>query len=512
MIDIEVKRGSAVVVVISPDSSSNQTKEVMGGNLLNLQFTLNSMVQFQVNDWCTVYGENYYINKLPVVKKTSSRSYEYSFTMESDYYQLVRAQYMFLDASNELQEGAFSLMGNADTFLDLLVKNANRIGAGWSKGTAITSTYQNMTFNSEDCLSVLGRLAQQFGTEYYLQGKKIYLDKKQKDTGITLSNGKNKGLYEINRQTLNDAKIITRLYAFGSDKNLPPDYRDYATRLRMTGGAIYLEKNVATYGLIESVVVLDDVYPHRTGKVTGSDITNPFVFTDIAIDFDVNAQLLPGVTAKVTFNTGQLAGYTFDIAQFNNTTKRFTINLNKDEKAIDVPSTLLRPQIGDEYVLVDIQMPNSYVVAAEAALTQKAQTLLDTASAPQFQLQVDCDPAYFRRKNLKIDIGDLIWIYDLQMGINQRIRVAAFTRAFDDEFNYQLTLADAVTQQPITELYGATGDNSRQIQDINSRLNNRSSENNFVGQVFMADVESTSDTTGMFPLYVNSSGKVFKKI
>lgn len=512
MIDIEIKRGNDTVVVISPDSSSNQTKEVMGGNLLNLQFSLNTMVQFKVNDWCTVYGENYYLNKLPVVKKTSSRSYEYSFTMESDYYQLARAQYMFLDSNNELQEGVFSLMGNADTFLDLLVKNANRIGSGWTKGSAITTPFINMTFNSEDCLSVLGRLAQQFGTEYYLQGKKIYLDKRQKDTGVTLSNGKNKGLYEINRQILNDAKIVTRLYAFGSDKNIPGDYRDYATRLRMTGGAIYLEKNVSIYGLIEAVVVMDDIFPQRIGKVTGSDITNPFTFVDSAIDFDVNTQLLPGTAAKVTFNTGQLAGYTFDIAKFDNTIKRFTINLNKDEKSIEVPSTLLRPQIGDEYVLVDVKMPDSYVVAAEAALTQRAQALLDVSSNPQFQLQVDCDPAYFRRKGLKIDIGDLIWIYDLAMGINQRIRVSAFTRAFDDEYNYQLTLADAVTQQPIQELYSSTGDNSRQIQDINSRLNNRSSENNFVGQVYMADIDTITDTTGMLQLFVDTSGKVFKKI
>ncbi len=29
---------------------------------------------------------------------------------------------MFYDASNELKEGVFSLMGNPDTFIDLLIK------------------------------------------------------------------------------------------------------------------------------------------------------------------------------------------------------------------------------------------------------------------------------------------------------------------------------------------------------------------------------------------------------
>ncbi len=68
MISIDIKRGNAVLISIKPDDSSNQSKAVMGDNAITLQFDLNAMVDFSIGDWCTVYGENYYLNNLHPVK------------------------------------------------------------------------------------------------------------------------------------------------------------------------------------------------------------------------------------------------------------------------------------------------------------------------------------------------------------------------------------------------------------------------------------------------------------
>lgn len=512
MISIDIKRGAAVLISIKPDESSQQSKQVMGDNLITLQFDLNTSVNFAIGDWCTVYGENYFLNQIQPIKKISARRYQYTLVMQSEYYDLSKVQFMFYDASNELKEGVFSLMGNPDTFIDLLIKNANRLSAGWTKGAVIGGPYVNMTFNSENCQTVLGRIAQQFGTEYFIQGKKIHLDKRAVDRGITLRQGKDRGLYEIDRQPISDSVVVTRLYAFGSDKNLLPDYRNYSTRLLMTDGVLYVEENTDKYGLIERTQVFEDIFPHRTGKVTAVNAGDPFIFVDTSMDFDVNDYLLPGVSAKVTFNTGQLSGYTFDINSYSDGTKTFRINKNKDEKALDVPSNLFRPSIGDEYVLVDIFMPQTYIDKAEADLKTAALNLLNTISDPQQQLSIVVDPAYFRKKKLTIDIGDLIWITDVALGIDKRIRVTAFTRDFEDEYKYQFTLADAVSTSPTQDWYGGISNNSRDISYLDQRLNNRSSENNFVGDVIMADIPTTGDTTGMYQLYVDGNGKVYRKI
>ncbi|MBC9913191.1 hypothetical protein [Chitinophaga varians] len=509
---ITILRAGAEVVTIKPDSGSNQQKTIMGDNMVTLQFSLNRAVAFKLGDFCSVYGENYFLNDVPTEKKVSTYRYEYTLTMRSEYFDLSKVQFMDYDTAENVRSGVFSLMGNADTFMDLLIKNANRVGAGWTRGTVIGTSYQNMTFNSESCLTVLGRLAQQFGTEYSIEGKKISLDKRQVDTGVTLRQGKDKGLYDITRKNFSDSRVITRLYAFGASTNLPPDYRNYAGRLLMTGGIQYLEKNTSKYGVIEAAKVWDDIYPHRTGKVTAVNAGNVFTFKDAAIDFNVNDQLLPGVSAKVTFNTGELAGYTFDIQKFDNIAKEFTILKNKDEKAVDVPSAIQRPAIGDEYVLVDIKMPQTYIDAAEAALKTAAQDVLNAQSEPLIEFDMTCDPAYFRKYNLTPNIGDLIWVVDANLEINKRTRVTSFTREFEDEYTFKLTLSDGVAVQPVQELYNNTGDNSREISNINQRLNNRTSENNFVGPVVMADIPTITDTTGYNQLFVDANGKVYKKV
>lgn len=508
---VTIYRAGQPVISVRPDSSSNQQKTIMGDNVVTLQFETNHPVGFKLGDYCTIYGENYFLNQIPDEKKVSTYEYQYVLKMQSEYYDLKKTQFLDYGDDNTMKEGVFSLMGNAETFIDLILKNANRTGAGWTRGTVIGTSYQNMTFNSESCLDALARVAQQFGTEYFIEGKKITLDKRQVDTGITLRHGKNKGLREITRKNFSDTNVITRLYAYGSTNNLPPDYRNFAKRLRMTGGQLFLEKNIDKYGIVEATQVWDAIYPHRTGKVTAVNAGNFYTFKDSTIDFDVNNQLLPGVAAKVTFNTGQLQGYTFDIQRFDYANKEFTILKNKDEKSLDVPSNEFRPAIGDEYVLVDIQMPQSYIDKAEADLKNAATDLLNTYSEPLIEFNVTCDPIYFRKKSLVVNIGDLIWVTDPNLEINKRIRVTSLTRSFVDEYSFELTLSDGVATQPVQELYNSTGSNSREIDNINQRLNNRNSENNFIGNVYMGDIPRTSDTTGMYPVYIDANGKLYQK-
>lgn len=508
---VTIMRAGQPVITIKPDSSSNQQKTIMGDNIVTLQFNTNHSVGFDLGDYCAIYGENYFLNQIPDEKKISTYEYEYTLKMQSEYFELKKTQFLDYGDDNSIKEGVFSLMGNAETFIDLVLKNANRTGSGWTRGAIIGTTYQIMSFNSESCLDVLGRIAQQFGTEYFIEGKKITLDKRQIDTGVTLRHGKNRGLREITRKNFSDTSIITRLYAYGSTNNLPLDYRNYAKRLRMTGGVLYLEKNVEKYGIVEAAKVWDDIYPHRTGKITAVNAGNFYTFKDSSIDFDVNNQLLPGVAAKVTFNTGQLQGYTFDIQRFDYANKEFTILKNKDEKSLDVPSNEIRPGIGDEYVLVDIQMPQSYINKAEADLKNAAQEMLSTYSEPLIEFNVTCDPIYFRKKKLTVNIGDLVWVTDANLEINKRIRVTSFTRSFINEYDFELTLSDGVATQPVQELYNNTGSNSREIDSINQRLNNRNSENNFIGNVYMPDLPVVSDVTGMRQVYADSNGKLYTK-
>lgn len=510
MNEIEIYRGSAeYFTTIKPDDASVQAKRVMGENELRLVFRSDNYIDFRLNDYCTVYLEKYKVNALPTVKKVSRYLFEYNLTMQSEGFDLTKAQYLLFNQAD------FSLMGNADKFVDLVVSNANRISSGWTKGQVIPTEYKNISFKGENCYNALARLATEFSTEFAIEGKVIHLTQRWYDTGYTLRHGRFKGLYDITRLNVDNSSIITRLYALGSEKNLPPNYRGYANtpnRLKMpqiNGIPIdfgdYIELNVGTYGVIEGSMIFEDIYPHRTGKVTSVVSGDPFRFRDTTIDFDINAQLLPGVAAKVTFNTGQLAGYTFDIESYNATTKEIKFLKNKDEKVIDIPTTTLKPAIGNLYVLTDIIMPSLYIEAAEKALKNKALEVLAISREPQVQYQLTPDPVYLEAKQQSLNIGDLIWIVDAELDISRQIRITSTLRGILNEYQYTVELSDVLTKGPITLLQNTATSQGVTVGQIVQQINVLS-ENN------LGDLPVITDTTGYSIVYIhNTTGKLARK-
>ena len=619
---IDLYRGDIMLATIKPDPDAQQSKKVMGDNVLTISFDDTRYLGLQVSDYCIVFGEKYILSTPPVVNKKSKVFFHYDLTFISEGSTLGRIQYLFLGEDNSLKETDFSLMGNADTFMDLLISNTQRIDNSWVKGEVIPTDYINLTFSKSDCLSALATIAQAFKTEFWIQGKTIHLVQKQFDTGRIFKQGKGQGLYEITPVPLDGSSVVTRLYIYGSDKNLPPLYAGGATRLQIPGpspcyvsnvianllndgvgtvkgvfsfdppsnpgitGLIvhyvsndghgysgsasvpntspctipglltgtydftfetvsgdscnghttlpisltaiqtantqpylvnnlpFVESNVDKYGVIEAVQVFDDIYPHRTGKVSSVDATTPFVFSDGSMDFDLNSFLLPGTTAKVTFNTGQLAGYTFDIKSYDNSLKKFTILINKAETAIQVPSDSIRPAIGDQYVLIDIFMPDTYVRAAEADLKAAALTAIAQLSQQQQKFNLLFDPVYLKRKLYAPQIGDLIWIQDDQFALNRKIRVVATSRNLTNEYNVTVDVADAITSGFIAALINTSNQNTTDISSINSQLENKRVLNQaFVGAVKIDQIPTTAVTTGFSPLYIdNTTGIVYKKV
>lgn len=460
---IDIMRGNAVFMTIKPDDSSVQVKKIMGENEIRLQFTLNAHAGFQVGDWCSVFGETYKVNKPPIEEKVP---YRFTMTMESFQFDLTKVQYMFYGDDNTIKEGDFSLMGNADTFIDLLLKNLQRIDISWTKGQVAPSEYKNLTFSNDSCLAVLGKLADAFSTEFWVEGKTIHLTKRSYLTGWLLRQGRNKGLYTITAKPVDNTSIVTRLYAFGSDQNIPSDYRNYSNRLRIPAPDLFLEKNVNAYGVIEHTEIFSDIYPHRIGKVTAVNAGNFYKFIDLDIDFNVNDQLLPGIAAKVTFNSGQLSGYEFEISKFDNALKEFTLIRAKNETAIEVPGALIRPGIGDEYVLTDIRMPDTYIQAAELKLKERALAFLDLYSSPNYVFTISFDPTYLVRKRMMPAIGQMVYLSDDELQVNKPIRVISTTRQIVKEMMIDIDVADVIGQNMIELLKSGLGSTSTSVGNL----------------------------------------------
>lgn len=458
---LELYRNTTSILKIRPSSSDRCTKRLMGENVLTVTVNRTSPFEFLIGDHLFFAGERYTLNQLPRIS-FDGRRYEYDLTLEGIEYELRKVHFLFYTETLGFPGGAdFALMGNAETFVRVIVENLNRVQSGWSIGEVDETEYKNLAFSGSSCLEVINRLAEEFETEYWIgQNKTVNLSKRGSIIPVSFEYGKGNGLYAISRDNVSSKDIVTRLYPYGSEGNLPKNYRGNAKRLRLDPE--FLEMNTDKYGIIESSKVFDGIRPEREGTITslGGDI---FTFSDSGMDFDLNATdegntlyIINGVKPKVQFQTGDLAGYEFECISYIHATKTFKFKLFTDEVAYDLPNPTLKPKVGDKYILLDIYMPQSYVDEAEAKLLAKATEAIEQVSDPNVTYTVSADPLFIKKVGLTFAPGDYVNIKDSELQIDRDIRIAGIVRNLDNLNRYEFELSDTVepslTAQVITTI------------------------------------------------------------
>lgn len=445
----QIKRDSDIIASVRAEGKVST--KLMGEELISMSFTLTEKLSFQIGDTVDVYGNTYYLISDPSYTKNSSREYVYELQFAGVKYNLADVQFFQYDSNNDLTVPEFTVITNAETLVNLLISNANRTQTGWVKGVVDDTEHKQVDFSGHNCLSALNVIAEAFDLEFWVDGNKsIHFTKRDQQSGYTFKYGKGNGLKNISRSQLQDFSLVTRIFAVGSDKNLPVNYRNGQKKLRMP--VPYLEKNTDIYKVIEQTKTFEDIFPKYDGVVTAVDGSNPLVFTDVNLPFDLNATdgngnttvLIKGVSAKVIFQTGQLAGYTLEIREygFNSATKTFTLLINKDEKTLEIPSDVIRPAVGDKYILVDIMMPPAYVNDAEAKLQIAAQEYLDKNSHIRNQYFVTSDPLYFKANNINITVGFSVHFIDEAFGLDDNIRVTGVTKDLQNKYDVQFDMAE----------------------------------------------------------------------
>lgn len=434
----------------------------MGEELVNMSFALVRKIEFALGDYVDVKGRRYYLLDSPTIVQKSTKEWQYTLNFKSVKYRLTDVSMLFYDELNNLTVPTFNIMGTAEKMIDLVITNANRDQSGWTKGIIDNTETKLVDFDDINCLSALAKIADEFKLEYWIDAdQSIHFTERKPKANITLEYGRNKGLKTLTQTPLADASIVTRLYVKGSDKNLPIKYRNGQKNLRMD--VPYLEKNVDKYGVIEHTETFDDIYPHRIGTVTSVDANNPFVFTDNTIDFDLNATdghgnttvLIKGLSAKVTFQTGQLAGYILEIKEYgyNSQTKTFTLLPNKEEKAWNIPSDVIRPAVGDTYILSDIQMPAQYVADEEGKLKIKGQNYLDLNSTQRFTYTGESDPLLFKALNYQLSLGSMIRLKSVEFSLDSDVRITGLTEDLQNPYDVQPDFSDVTYTSSIVRQF-----------------------------------------------------------
>lgn len=467
-------------------TQAQQSWGLLGDDLVNISIESPFPQQHEIGDWISVFGRIYTLNQLPRVRKSGVHKYAYDLTFEGVQYDLLRAFYdvTIETTGNTLQDvQGDALTGNLKRFATVLIANANRVFPDkWKLGTCPdTASDKTLTFGDGDnCLAVYQNLCKTFDVEANISVRDgVRTIDFVKRVGTThpfvFEFGKGKGLYALDRQNVDSSNIVTRLKVFGSADNITNKYR--ANRLCLPGKSkaqSFIEEATAIqkYGIHEARKVFEDIKPTFNGRVSELVAGSVLKFKDASM-FDLNAleadgrttkYLVAGVSAKIHFNTGNLAGYEFDIHKYDHATRTFTLKKLTDDRGAVFPSATsvaFQFSVGDEYKILDVTLPEQYQTDAERRLQEQGNEYYRQNSQPKVKYGLSVSKEYLMKlfadgTTSLFTPGDYINIKDESIGVDKAVRIQSLQRSLFDVYNYTLTIADVVesniTTRVISEL------------------------------------------------------------
>lgn len=416
--NIQVYRRNAPTIEL-PLNAANYSRKLMGEHELVFSFSIPVKLDLRIGDTLTYKGELMTLNSDP--ERTLTHLKEYNLTFQGQRHTLER--FILKDEG----KATFDYFGELDVFMSMFLEYVNSVDAGWSIGELDATEPTSLRFDKVDCYSALNDIAQAFAYEWQIKGKVISI-KKTIGTATTLSfsYGMGNGLYSLTRNLLENSRIITRAYAYGGTQNLPKDYP--YEQLTVPG---YLEDPalVERYGLREGYVEDLEIYPNRTSTATdvGQINEGTFELIDTALDFDLNGQRIAGEEAYIVFKSGILSGMQLKILSYNPSRKSIRYEANKETNGTLMPRSGLVAEIGDQYTLIGIRMPETYKTEAIAKLTEKRAEYFTDNSVPRIAYDLNIDVLQLKRLAVEPGEGDIINIKDAQEGIDEDIRVTSIS-------------------------------------------------------------------------------------
>lgn len=402
---------------------------LMNEDSVTLVFSLDNPLSFPVGS----RFHDFYITKAQNGSYNATTGvYDYSLKFNAYYWQWANKVLKYAtDTANAPAETSFSLTATIDIHASVITKALTKLGYKFegspfgvnTSDTSLSSEAKLIRYENTSILGGIQAIAEAFECEWWVVGNIIYFGKlEHKNTHFEFEAGVN-----VSSISFSDSKesAPNRLYVFGSDRNLPANYREMDSadtiggivnkRLMLPQGTPYLQTkpNIPEAEIVEKVIILDDVYPRMTLSVNGtpesytSDAENEdgTITTQTYYRIKTNddfifsyAYILPNEELKIRFTSGLLNGMEFG-ARFNpkGLSEKFTdeetseTTLNPDAQLYEIvanedygrvlPDTILKPQSGDSFILIGWDSTKiadlGLVAAAESELLAEGNKVLN---------------------------------------------------------------------------------------------------------------------------------------
>lgn len=465
----------------SPDSNSAATCGIQEESVLALSFTAFECVTLEVYDYADFLGRRYWI--LERYQPKMNCDSEWSYSVQLSGVEGLTTQVLMVNPDDD-DNPILTLTAPAREHAALIIANMNRkMGTTeWKVGEVVVSEYIDIEYTGKYASDALSELSSAAGTEWWFDGMTLNISRCEFGEPVPLSYG-NGLIGGIERSMADGVKFFTRLFPVGSSRNIDPDRYGH-TQLQLPDGAKYVEQDTHL-GIIEyfEQEAFDAIYPRRIGTVGSvrseertSDDGSPFTvwyFTDPDIPFDPNQYEIGGLVKRVTFQTGELRGREFEV-NYDSEKKEFEIITQWPyDNDMQLPSEPLVPAPGNEYVLWNISMPDSYYPAAEQEFKTAVDTFMADSRKDISVFQASTDFTVVDKRNLDLKPGQRIRLgsdkFFPDTGYRD-IRIVAISRSVVQPGSMTLKMSDVLSTGRISRIENQISEVTQITRQVSSEF------------------------------------------
>ena len=397
MEQIDIKDISGAILLTTLINEGCKRKfTLMKEDYIMLKFSLENPIYFKLGSYVEC---NFGLFEVCDLQKpafnTNTAGYDYELRLDAYYWKWKNKIFKYTPEKTG-QEASWNLTAPLDVQAGIVLRNLKALGYAY-KGQdfvfSIDSTVENksqlMSYDNINILDACFEMAKKWDCECWVTENIIHFGRCESGDAVDFEIGKN--VQEMS-QSESRSTYATRIYAFGSTRNIPADYRPIdetvvvngvvQRRLMLPEGTPYIDAypDMTTEEAVEQVVIFDEVYPRRTGimsdvttievtdKVENEDGTtteekwNAYRFRDTGVNFS-EKYILPGQELRIRFASGLLNGLEFAV-KFNPEGKPEKLEdggwnpeaqlweiVRNEDYGRPLPGDVLFPQDGDEYVL-----------------------------------------------------------------------------------------------------------------------------------------------------------------
>lgn len=514
MEQIDIKDISGAILLTTLINEGCKRKfTLMKEDYIMLKFSLENPIYFKLGSYVEC---NFGLFEVCDLQKpafnTNTAGYDYELRLDAYYWKWKNKIFKYTPETTG-QEASWNLTAPLDVQAGIVLRNLKALGYTY-KGQdfvfSIDSTVENksqlMSYDNINILDACFEMAKKWDCECWVTENIIHFGRCESGDAVDFEIGKN--VQEMS-QSESRSTYATRIYAFGSTKNIPSDYRPVdetvvvngvvQKRLMLPEGTPYIDAypDMTTEEAVEQVVIFDEVYPRRTGimsdvttievtdKVENEDGTtteekwNAYRFRDTGVNFS-EKYILPGQELRIRFASGLLNGLEFAV-KFNPEGKPEKLEdggwnpeaqlweiVRNEDYGRPLPGDVLFPQNGDEYVLSGWDSTKitelGLVGAAEQELKEKTE---------KYAAKSKIDPSTYGCTMMSNDAYREDGVHNFY-GIGQKVNLinkAYFengrqSRVIGFEFNLDLAYDSPIYTVGETAAYSRIGELEEKVESL----------------------------------------------